>query len=443
MSIKRNYIRFLLIHFALYSIILAPVFLVSTATIAFAYFGLILIFVLSATSETSIIKRKEGVNKRFATAVSYFVYLLAIALYGSVSATVVGNNLSFATQVFKIILMLIVGYSLGRILFSDNYDIEKFQRFVFAIFSFCMLFNAILCLAQVYDEEIRSWFEAFLYQPEDSNIDYENSLFRVRGLAAGGGAALSLANSLGAWYFLASIAEKRINLFVGIIFAAILMSANIFVGRTGLIACIIFFILFFGVLFFRGSRSLKIKYIFLFSLFLVLVVYLFLLLREQLDPRITGWAFQWMFWNDSDSGTSSVNDLVNMLNFHDDLIIVIFGSGYFIGDSVLGYFTDSGYLKVVASIGLPLAISFYSILFFLLYKCAKVSGNMIFIIPVVFILGISEIKEPFLIQNYAARLVYILIGGSIYHYIHGGFFRVGHFPTASNGVLNENTSRNC
>jgi O-antigen ligase len=104
-----------------------------------------------------------------------------------------------------------------------------------------------------------------------------------------------------------------------------------------------------------------------------------------------------------------------MLFIPKNIFHLMFGIGFFEGTARIYPRTDSGYLKTLLSIGLPLGLLLYGWIFRLIFHIRRKDNLLGWLsISVILTFGILEIKEPFLYQNFSARLICLVAGGSIY-----------------------------
>jgi hypothetical protein len=194
------------------------------------------------------------------------------------------------------------------------------------------------------------------------------------------------------------------------------MTSNVFTGRTGLILGIVFVLILGVVLLVKNFRSgvyggIRISILVLSSMFFLQFTYDF-----DLDAEASAWAFEWVdYFNTGKIETASTQDLENMLFLPNNLIDLLFGIGFFEGDSRLYSRSDSGYLKTLFSIGVILGTLLYFVIGRLFFNLSKVSRKYHWLVVLVLAyMFFVEIKEPFLYQNFASRLILLLSGASLF-----------------------------
>jgi hypothetical protein len=337
---------------------------------------------------------------------------IVVGLYHSVIGTVVGTRPFLFLQIMLSIPFYIAfGFLLRCLAFDER--IEDFYTSalsLFRLYIYCVASNSALILFEAFFPSIKEVVESVLVQDPESNIDYATHPFRLRGLAAGGGAALSIANGIAIWLCLALVMRHRIEKISGSIMALTIAFSNLFTGRTGLVIGAVFVALFLAILFVSGIRRFRLSYLAAACLFVGAISIVFM--SVDLDREVTGWAIDplWIIL-EAPSQSDDLNTQKEMWFLPPHPLHLLFGVGYFSGFNVLYPATDSGYIKTLLAVGAPLALLIYGLILFLLLRVIKTSPALgYFLGPVMFVLFLVEIKEPFLYQNFAARLIFALIG---------------------------------
>lgn len=354
-------------------------------------------------------------NVEFLTLAAFF---LLIGLYDLVVGTIYDNDPRFIIQiVISLICYLVFGHIVGQLLAKRHEDFGYTLVRICRLFLICVLINSLLVLLESFSPPVRRIIEGVLYTSSaPDGLNYLTHPFQVRGFAAAGGAGLSLANGLAVWICAALIVLGEYPMWRGFALMVVVASASIFVGRTGLIVGL------FGVAMFlfvqicvKPLTGLKsgIRAIGLITVIAAIGLALFKFVNA--DSEVLGWAFEWLSGFGRGTLTSaSSDDLQSMLFFPSDAVHVLFGIGFFEGSTSLYPRTDSGYLKTLLSIGLPLSVLLYSVILFSLLRVAFLSKKtLLLILPMFLIMIVVEIKEPFLYQNFAARFLFTIIGASL------------------------------
>lgn len=350
-----------------------------------------------------------------------FLYLLVFPLFGfyaSLSAMLHGHEyIYFLSISFSIPISLLFGYMLAVVVsrmmqIKDVYLLD----YLIKVAAYGVLLNSVIIIIGFYNPEFKDIIESSIFDSPNANINYEDHAFRLRGIAAAGGASLSVVTAFGVICFFHLAINRQIDHKLAIIFSLLLFFSNIFIGRTGLIgsgALIVCMICYFVVK--KGSSSsLILNLSFLISISL-LVYYSAFKFYEDF-PVVFDWAFEWSgLKNEGPLRTESTSDLFDMFILPSNPAEVVFGLGFFEGYSSSVSRSDSGYIKTLLTLGLIFGSIFYLVIFRVLGIIVRTSGvrPILYVISVCF-LTVVEIKEPFLYQNYLSRLLFMLAGISMY-----------------------------
>lgn len=319
---------------------------------------------------------------------------------------------NIAIQFISILISLIF-YTIFSFIISSQIHIKSndYNSFI-KLMKYILIgifINSIIILLEFQYPSFKLLLETILVNDSNANINYLEHPFRLRGLAAAGGAGLSIVNASAIWMCIFLGKRDHINKSLALLIILIINISNIFTGRVGLIYGIIFSIYF---IFFIYLRAVNKNKFFLIRDIFILIIFIRLFSDFNLSDEILAWAFEWT--NSFQGGkfsTSSTDDLNQMLFIPDNLIHFLFGIGFFEGENKFYPRTDSGYLKTLLSIGFIFSIMFYSILFLKIFKISVIDNKLkLFLYPLIALLLIVEIKEPFLYQNFLARTVFLLMG---------------------------------
>jgi hypothetical protein len=198
--------------------------------------------------------------------------------------------------------------------------------------------------------------------------------------------------------------------------AIVIVASNVFTGRTGLIFGALFLsALVFSLVFAAVKKGFSAA-----PKLVLLCVFLFLfanaVLGFDLDAEARDWAFEWLEGLATGHLRSESSDeLGTMLFLPTQAHHLLFGIGFFEGDSTLYPRSDSGYVKTIFSVGLIFGAMLYFGIGRMFWHVSRVpGGSRLLVICVLLFMFIVEIKEPFLYQNYAARVICLLSGGAIF-----------------------------
>lgn len=328
-------------------------------------------------------------------------------------------------------------YSLILVLYSDSEDVVIFSRatwfIIYCLFSpflilplckfdlriflrtyfLCSIFQSFFVFISMSSLDYREWMQANINI--GGNIDIMKS-FRSLGLSGAGGATLSLQLALGfisGLILLDDRVEKKSMLDIGYIFLGLfaVFAAEIFVGRTGLLFCIIS-LLFYLFLVFKFNIGILFVFI-LTSIFSALGFKYFInsgLFGANYDVDSI---FDWSFSVFSRQGDGTLSELLTQFNETPSLdwFDFIFGTGRVLsstGNNFAG--SDSGYIQTFYALGLPISILLYGSVFLLLFSLLrravyfnKISG--LFLVTACFAL---ELKEPFIHKYSMVQFLVVL-----------------------------------
>lgn len=246
--------------------------------------------------------------------------------------------------------------------------------------------------------------------------------YRMVSLNGDAGASLSFFTCLGAIsYFYTSLLKKNIKF----IMFLIILSSLIFIGRTGIMFFLLYLFFIYQVFLFKKLNFLG---TILGNLILIICLYIFLefitniFYNVDLDPALWTSLSPIVEMYTSDSGMPRVVEFIidNFLFLPkgtNELLFGVIGLEAFDGN-VLGYRSDSGYIKMIFSIGLVgqiLYILHYLVLMGISIHYLKYDKRFTFPIIAILLISIFHIKElGFGVVSYTF-LVYISIFSLLYN----------------------------
>jgi hypothetical protein len=401
-----SYLRKTIHFFLLFAFIFAPrVNFGPGLNLVLAAVALILVLNVDALTRFSF-------PKPFALVVGVFSFL---CLYNYCLAELNGYEPSYFTNICLAgVISVIFGWGFARSYPSKAHDGSELILQLIQLAVLVILANSIIMLLEYCVPGLKDTIESCLAQSDTSNIDYAEHPFRLRGIASSGGAALSIVNALGVMLIIFLVMRNAMSGVFGLVASVVLSVSNIFAGRTGLIvslACTIGLLVF---LLWRSARSgylglLRAAGLLLFAGWLISSA-----LNFDLDAEASRWAFEWVDGLASGKvSSSSTDELGGMLFLPTDVMDLLFGMGFFEGENAKYMRSDSGYVKTVLSIGLLPGGFMYTFIGWLFFKVVAVSREYRWL--VIAILGfmyVVEIKEPFLYQNFAGRLLLFFSGSA-------------------------------
>lgn len=399
----------LVVLFLIFFFILAPR-LDLKIVIHMGIFSVALIVMLVAVRQRNIF----SLPRQLLFVAAFFLFL---ALYHLSFALIYGNDgIYFFSICISIIVSVTFGWLLAFYLFKQGLSTGVVLDQLLMTCAIVAILNATVVLIEYLLPDIKLIIESYLWQAPDGGIDYVSHPFRLRGLAGAGGATLSVFHALAVILLINLTVSKKIAAGFALFGSIVISCSNIFLGRTGLILSLLFTsVLLLIVLiqnlkygFYGVVRSVGVS-------ILVLIVLNFLS-NFDVDPAAAGWAFEWV--DGLSSGkleSASSDDLKSMLFLPDNPIHLLFGIGFFEGVGNIYPRSDSGYLKTILSIGVPLSVALYSCIIFMFFRLVKLSSkNMWLVISILGVMCFIEVKEPFFYQNYGARMIFLLSGAAMF-----------------------------
>jgi hypothetical protein len=305
---------------------------------------------------------------------------------------------------------LISGLIIGYIFHKCGFDRSRSIRILVSIFVLIGFLNSIIVLLEWTSPVLKASIESILYHHPDMNIDYSKNEFRIRGLASVGGAGLSVFHALillsGFWLYI----QRIIGLTWLIILFFVIGGSIFFIGRSG------FYLLATGITFmtliFGGKQPKQILYILI--LFFILIGAL-LKYVDIFPEYVRIHSINLIFGGFDGLNEEGTIDILKSFyhlpnNFSQNLI----GIGNFSGSFISGEATDPGFMKMLTAVGFVGASFFYSTLIIFAKKVISRSNcnyDEKFYIYFMFLsLFIMELKEPFLLQGYSSRALFMLLG---------------------------------
>jgi len=340
--------------------------------------------------------------KFFDKKIIFIVFLMIfISLIGVFSSYLHGipqyEHLKVSVSLF---IYLVVGF--GLYFFSINRGIE-FNQIIFMIL-ISILLNSIIILFEVSYPNFRIFIESFLV--EAGNRDWSDG-FRYRGVAASGGASLSLLHAIGVALLLYLLGEKKISILISVVGLSLLFFSMFFIGRTGLIFALLAILIY--VIF---SKKNFLLFVFLVLSFVVSSLFYDKLVNYLIDTYGEGfYNYSLGFLVEGREGVKNEGTVDTLSEFIKVLPVtfpeVLIGYGFY-GGSHFEPWTDSGYSRMFLSVGYLFGVLYYLCFVLILSKVFRYKKNLfLIIIP---LLLLAEVKEVLLFSGYSSRLLFIILG---------------------------------
>ncbi len=332
-----------------------------------------------------------------------YSWLIQLTLYNE---TLPSDNAIFFRLMINNFIYILFGYAFVCF-FQKNITFDSFLKTMTSV----IMINSIVILFSGFFPEFKDFIEVILSQQYESNINYAES-FRLRGLSASGGFALSVVIVIGVIFsiflnFNSLLSTKKT---FAIIFT--MASSQIFIARTGLFMSVILFLFWLlYVIFFKRDRLSILLMIVLGAVVLSIASTIFSAKLASILP----WVMEMFdnFLHGKGLRTNSTDELMSMYNVPSDFMRIILGFGFFEAD--ISYRSDSGFIKTLYSIGL-IGLSLYLYhAYFLLYYLPVKFRKYRFMFYLIFVsMMIMELKGPVFYQNYTSRVVFILYALGLY-----------------------------
>ncbi len=348
-----------------------------------------------------------------------FLFFFGLAVYHLMLASIYENNpIYFVSICASAIVNISFGWLLSYYLLARGRSVHGLMDYFIMLCAFVIFLNSFVILVEYLFPSIKHYLESILLNSQTANINYATHPFRLRGLSAAGGAALSVINAFGIILFLFLVKNKNVNGSIALLCSLVIVFANIFTGRTGLMFSLLFIAVLASILAVRSARyffsgSIKIMPFYTICILFVGVIYA---AQFEFSSPVFRWAFEWFDGlRHGKLDTSSSDHLMSMMFLPDNPLHLLFGIGFFEGVGQLYPRTDSGYLKTILSVGLLMSVVLYSFILFLFLQLGKVSKKYLWlVIPILGFVLIVEVKEPFLYQNYTSRVIFLLSGVALF-----------------------------
>lgn len=322
-----------------------------------------------------------------------------------------GYRYYFSVVPLYVITGMLAGFS-WKPKTTFNYFCEIFLKIFFAV----GVVNSVIILAAFFSAEFRNLTEALLYQEMNTNIDYDMRDNRLRGIAAGGGANLSL--YLGALVVVGSglYLYKRLTLLSTAASCLTILLSMMVVGRTGFVAAVFGLGMLMSISIAKSSSFHRVQKRSFY--FLSLTVFSALALPAigafLLGAEVYRYALGFIYGGISgfrDEGTVSV--IAHFYHVPESIPALLFGIGNGSGSFSYGASTDAGYMKMFTAVGITGSLVFYGSILYFLRKLSIISGMTSLFLTLMFIWFLAEFKEPFMVKGYLSRMMWFFIGATL------------------------------
>ncbi|WP_416137153.1 hypothetical protein ACM26W_11620 [Halomonas sp. HK25] len=336
----------------------------------------------------------------------FFLYNLTVFVFYTEAF-----NTSFLTYMIQICIYILLGYVLALSFMQNSLDIDQALTICFKLIVFIVFVNSSIIILEYHFPAFRNAVESMLYLSEDSNIDYLTREFRLRGIASGGAANLSLFHGTILVLLQALYLKKKIGFISFVVASVTIFTSLLFIGRTGILVAIAGIALFHIINLLMSRDKLSVRRLIIYvtvSAIVVLVPPVFaMLFPENLLAYSISFFYQGI---DGIRQEGTTDALVRMINIPSEWPKLLFGVGAHWGDFDLRRSVDIGYMRMFTALGIPLAVMFYLFVAYLAKHLFTITNYKSFWMVFMLIMFIAEYKEPFIFKGYSARLMWLIIG---------------------------------
>lgn len=332
-----------------------------------------------------------------------FVICITISVIGVVSSLLHGIA---QIEHFKVAVSIFVYYLVGIGLFLAFRKSGASIDDVALAALWVGVANGLVILMQVQFPQFRAMVESFFVA--SGNIDWTEG-FRYRGLAAGGGASLSVFIPICVYITMYLYDVRKIGILFTISTIVILISSVFFIGRTGVV------LLPLALLFYACACGRKVfKAVLIWGGISFLLVLLgfehlkeFIILRydEEFYRYALGYFLEGAEGFQREGTVGTIIEFMGVVPREFPEVLIGYG---FYGGSDFSPWTDSGYARMFLSVGYVFGAIFYASAIYI-FHVSSASKRVLFL-PLMAILMIAEAKEGLLFAGYSSRLVFILTG---------------------------------
>lgn len=360
-------------------------------TLYLSIFGLMYYSVRHLNIVSSFVK-----NKYVFLVIGWIISLIIFSVFIS---TLIGNGVDYSIPYNFLIwlLLFIIPAALATIIIHI-YNVQVYKGIKIhghVIIAYISLLQALFIIASLLLPDIRDWFSMLLEDYQETLKGWEH---RVTGLSGTGGAALSIIQAVGAAICIKLFAEqKKVK---WLLFAVVITSSILPVGRSGLL-----FITIFSVLFLIPSLSNRKLLLRFFGFLILLSTLLFLIVRYGVQNSVIQgifdfvllWGFQPFRYIGSILDDPTVQAIASMWVWPQTFTEYLFGSGIYLlnGSDYVG---DPGYLKNLHYFGLSGMLIYYGLFIWLMVQTVRFSIHEFdkhMVIILYFCYFLFELKEPF------------------------------------------------
>ncbi|TLF45475.1 hypothetical protein FEI13_18065 [Halomonas urmiana] len=345
-----------------------------------------------------------------------FIVLCLFAIYNLVVVAIysVEFTTAFQTYLIQVCIYLMLGLVLAMSLMQRALDMDQVITLIFKLVTFVVFVNALIIVIEYRVPAFRAIIESMLYLPENSNINYLTREYRLRGIASGGAANLSLFHGMVLVIIQALYIKHKIGVVYTLVASVTIFTSLLFIGRTGILIGFIGIVSFHALNLMMARDKLSLRRLFLYVSLAVIIVLAPPVFSIFFPDNVLAYSISFLYEGIEglqEEGTTRA--IANMFDIPNKWGKLLFGVGAHWGDFTLQGSVDAGYMRMLTALGIPLALAFYCFYAFLAKYLFNLTHYKSVWIVLMIIMFIAEIKEPFIFKGYSARLIWMMIGMGI------------------------------
>lgn len=321
---------------------------------------------------------------------------------------------SFQNYMIQVGIYILLGFVLAFYMIDKALDLDQALTLCFRLIAFVVFINAIIILVEYHFPPFRQFVESMLYQQENTNINYLTREYRLRGIASGGAANLSLFHGTVLVLLQALYIKRKIGLLYFLVASVTIFTSLLFIGRTGIVVGFIGIVLFHFLNLMMSRQKASMRRVILYISISAIVVIAPPVFAMLFPDSLLGYSISFLYEGvEGIRQEGTVTTVASMFDMTGQWLKLLFGVGAHWGDFNLQGRVDAGYMRMFTALGIPLAVLFYLLIGYLARFLLVITHYKSLWIVIMIIMFIAEIKEPFIFKGYSARLMWMLIGMGI------------------------------
>lgn len=345
-----------------------------------------------------------------------FIVLCLFALYNLlvVSVYAIEFTTTLQTYIIQVCIYIMLGLVLAMKLMQKALDLDQVITLIFKLVTLVVFVNALIILIEYQVPPFRAFIESLLYLPDNSNINYLTREYRLRGIASGGAANLSLFHGMVLVIIQALYIKNKIGTAYTLVASVTIFSSLLFIGRTGILVGFIGIVIFHLLNLMMARNKLAFRRLVLYVSLAAIVIVAPPVFSLFFPDNVLAYSISFLYQGvEGMQAEGTTRAVANMFDIPNKWGKLLFGVGAHWGDFSLQGRVDAGYMRMLTALGIPLALAFYIFYAFLAKYVLSITHYKSVWIVLIVIMFIAEIKEPFIFKGYSARLIWMMIGMGI------------------------------